>query len=80
MFGRVVMTIVFAVLLPLAACEVEQTDEGDLPDVDVQVEGGDLPEADVETGDVDVGTETDTLILESPTVDVEMPDEEDAEN
>lgn len=58
----------------LAACDVDQTEEGDAPEVNV--EGGDLPEYDVETPDVDVDTGTETV--EVPTVDVDV-DQQDAE-
>ncbi len=61
--------------LGLAACDIDQTEEGALPDVDV--EGGNLPEFDVETADVDVGTEEATI--EVPTLDVDMPDDADGE-
>jgi len=56
--------------LALSACSVEQTEEGDMPEVDV--EGGALPEYDVDAADVDVGTETQTV--EVPTIDVEEAD------
>jgi hypothetical protein len=56
--------------LGLAACDVDQTEEGEMPEV--RVEGGNMPEYDVETADVDVGTEEKTV--EVPTVDIEMPD------
>ena len=59
--------------LALAACDVDQTQEGELPDVDVTVEEGELPAYDVETADVEIGTET--VPVEVPDVDVEMPDE-----
>lgn len=58
--------------LGLAACDVDQTEEAELPDV--QVEGGNMPEFDVETADVDVGTEE--KVIEVPDVDVTMPDAE----
>lgn len=54
----------------LAACDVDQTEEGELPEVDVK--GGNMPEYDVETADVDVGTEEKTV--EVPDVDITMPD------
>lgn len=65
-------------LLPLAlalmvGCDVKKTEEGELPDVDVS--GGNLPEYEVEGPDVDVGTTTKEI--EVPTVDVDMPDDED---
>lgn len=57
--------------LGLAACDVDQTEEGEMPDVEVS--GGNMPEFDVETADVDVGTKTTTV--EVPDVDVTMPDD-----
>ena len=63
--------ILGAFLVPLlafgmSACTAEQTEEGDLPDVDV--EGGSLPEYDVQPADVDVGTDTSTVI--TPDIDI----------
>ena len=69
----------------LTACEVDQTDEGALPDVDVDVEAGDLPSYDVDWASVDVGTTTRTVEVpkvevtteteqvEVPYLDVNMP-------
>ena len=71
-------SLVFALSLALPlvfACDVDQTREAEAPDVDVEVEGGQAPEFDVETADVEVGTEEDTLIVEQPTVDVDMPED-----
>lgn len=59
----------------LVACDIDQTEEGALPDVDVDVEAGALPEYDVDVADVDVGTTLDTVVVERPTVDVRMPDD-----
>lgn len=59
----------------LAACDVDQTEEGEMPEVEVR--DGNLPEFDVETADVDVGTEETTV--EVPTLDVEMPDDAEGE-
>lgn len=53
----------------LAACAVEQTEEGDMPDV--EVEGGQLPEYDVDAADVEIGTDTQSVVV--PDVDVEPP-------
>lgn len=61
------MRLVFAMAalaLPLAACDVEQTEEGEMP----EVEGGELPRYDVDTADVDVGTTEETI--ETPDIDV----------
>lgn len=60
--------------LALTACDVDQTEEGDMPEVDV--EGGNLPEYDVEPADVDV--DTGTTEVEVPTVDVDV-NQDDAE-
>lgn len=68
-------TVLATATLGLAACDVDQTEEGSMPDVDV--EGGNLPEFDVEGPDVDIGTEETTI--EVPTVDVDMPDDADGE-
>lgn len=57
--------------LGLAACDVDQTEESEMPDVEVS--GGNMPEFDVETADVDVGTKTTTV--EVPDVDVTMPND-----
>ncbi len=62
-------------LLPLAACTVEQTEEGELPEVEAT--GGEMPEYDVDAADVEVGTET--REVEVPTVDIEPADETDDE-
>jgi hypothetical protein len=55
----------------LAGCDAEQTEEGDLPDVDVK--GGDLPDVDVDVkgGDMpDVDVQGGNL----PKYDVDAPD------
>jgi len=56
------------------ACDVDQTKEGELPDVEVNATGGQLPEYNVEGPTVNVGTENKTVQV--PTVDVE-PAKED---
>lgn len=61
---------IFGCALALSACSVEQTEEAELPDVDV--EGGNVPEYDVDAADVDVSTEERTV--EVPVIDVEDPD------
>ncbi|RDC61211.1 hypothetical protein HME9302_02430 [Alteripontixanthobacter maritimus] len=69
-------TFAFAVLgtaaFMLSACDVDQTEEGDMPEVDV--EGGNLPEYDVSAPDVDVDTN-----MEMPTLDVDVEPADDAE-
>ena len=56
----------------LAGCDVDQTEEGELPEV--EVEGGNMPEYDVEAPDVEVGTEE--VTVDVPTVDVDTEDAE----
>jgi len=56
-------------------CDVDQTKEGKLPDVDVNATGGQLPEFDVEGPTVNVGTENKTIQV--PTVDVDAPKDAD---
>ncbi|GHA75752.1 hypothetical protein [Cognatilysobacter bugurensis] len=86
------LAFAFGSVLTLSACNVEKTQDGELPDVDVNAQGGELPAYDVETADVDVGTEPATVsvpdvdvdvgseqkTVEVPDVDVNMPQENDA--
>ena len=50
----------------VAACDVDQTEEGELPEVDV--EGGNLPEYDVDAAEVQVTTDTSMVV--TPDVDI----------
>ncbi|HEX8621712.1 MAG TPA: hypothetical protein VF718_07040 [Allosphingosinicella sp.] len=59
--------------LGLAACDVDQTKNAQLPDVDVNVTGGQAPEFNVTPPEVSVGTENRTV--EVPDVDVKVPAE-----
>ncbi len=56
--------------LALAGCDVDQTEEGELPEV--EAEGGNMPEYDVDAADVDVDTDTTTKEVEVPTMDVDV--------
>lgn len=60
-------------LAGLAACDVDQTKNAQLPDVDVNATGGQLPEFNVTTPEVSVGTENKTIQV--PDVDVKVPAE-----
>ena len=64
------LAIAGGLMLGLSACDVEQTEEGEMPEVDV--DAGELPEYDVDTADVDIDTEEKTV--EVPVVDVEEAD------
>jgi uncharacterized lipoprotein len=59
--------------LGLAACDVDQTKNAQLPDVDVNATGGQLPEFNVTPPEVSVGTENKTVQV--PDVDVKVPAE-----
>lgn len=62
---------VAAAVFALSACDVDQTKEAELPDVDVNVNGGELPEFDVDAPTVNVGTEN--VVVEVPKVDIDAP-------
>ncbi len=63
--------------LTLAACDVDQTEEGEMPEI--EVDGGNLPEFDVEGPDVDVDTGTTTVEVPTLDVDVDGPGDADGE-
>lgn len=52
-----------------AACTAEQTQEGELPDVDVS--GGQVPQYDVDAADVTVTQDTQQIV--TPDIDVTPP-------
>lgn len=57
---KAAMFVPMVALWPVA-CSVEQTREGELPDVDV--EGGQLPAYDVDPARVQFGTDTKTVVV-----------------
>ena len=59
--------------LGLIACDVDKTENGQMPDVDVNVSGANLPEYNVTGPDVNVGMENKTVQV--PTLDVDVPAE-----
>jgi len=67
-----VISLALGTALALSACGVDQTQEGDMPDV--TVEGGQLPAYDVDMAEVDVGSEE--VTVDVPTVDVNMPEDD----
>lgn len=69
---------VLAVALGIYLVDVEQTEEGALPDVDVTVDGGNLPEFDADVGDIEVGSEE--ITMDVPTIDLQTPEEQAAED
>lgn len=64
-------TMAAVLLTALSGCEVDQTQEGEMPEVDVK--GGQAPRYDVEGPDVDVGTKKKEVTV--PTVDVDAPED-----
>ena len=68
--------------------DIDMTDDGALPDVDVSVEGGELPEFDADVGSIEAGTTTETVAvpevevdtreaqIEVPTISVNPPEDD----
>lgn len=61
--------VMLALVAMSAACTAKVEDEGSLPSVDVK--GGEAPKIDVDPAQVQVGTDTNTVV--TPTVDVSAP-------
>jgi hypothetical protein len=59
-----------AFALGMAACTVEQTEEGEAPEIEVRE--GQMPEYDVDPVDVDVNWDTTTV--RTPDIDINDPD------
>lgn len=86
------ITSAFIASVALAACDVEQTEEGEMPDVDMSVEEGNLPEYEVDGPEVTAGTTetevevpevnvtTETETVEVPVVGVEAGDVDGDQN
>jgi hypothetical protein len=70
---KMIIMLAGASCLGLTACDVDQTKNGALPDVDVNVSGGQMPEYNVTTPEVNVGMEN--KVVQVPTVDVDVPAE-----
>lgn len=68
-----VIAFALASTFALAACDVDKTQEGEMPDVEVQ--GGQLPQYDVDAPDVEVDTKDVTVPV--PDVDIEPADADD---
>lgn len=64
---RRLMTVAALVMsLGAVACTAEVEEEGKMPDVDVQ--GGEMPQVDVDPANVEVSTDTQTVV--TPDVDI----------
>jgi hypothetical protein len=82
----------YLLFIPLlfAACDVDKVEEGESPEMDVEVdyESGEMPEYDVDWANVDVNTTTKTVqvpkvqvimeeeTVEVPSLDVNIPDDD----
>jgi hypothetical protein len=63
---RMMTVAELALSMMAAACTAKVEEEGKLPDVDVQ--GGEMPKVDVDPANVNVSTDTQTVV--TPDVDV----------
>ena len=72
MFGKNLLRLIpiLALTLAVGACTADVEDEGALPEVNV--EGGELPEVDVDAADVDITTDTQTIV--TPDIDINPAD------
>ena len=85
------LTILCIGLLGFVGCDVDQTREGEMPEVNVDVEEGQMPAYDVDWADVDISTTTKTVKVpkvivtmeeeevEVPVIDVDMPNDDEKE-
>lgn len=70
------LSLAFVLMFALSACRITQTEEGELPDIDVKVEEGNLPKYDVDGPDIDVGTKDATATVPDVDVDVDVGSKE----
>ncbi len=63
----IVILVLFGLAWATGIINFDQTQEGQLPEVNV--EGGQLPKVDADVADVDVGTKNE--VVEVPTIDVD---------
>lgn len=66
------LVILPAIILGLSACDVQKTQEGEMPKVDVDVEGGQVPKYDVDAADIDIKEKEVTV----PTLEYDTPAEQ----
>lgn len=84
-FSKILLLLLPLCLVSMTACQIEQEESGELPDVDVNVEPGSLPEYDIQGPDVNVGVTERTVTVpklivvqeeetvEVPYIDVDLP-------
>ncbi|HUE76484.1 MAG TPA: hypothetical protein VMM83_00955 [Longimicrobiales bacterium] len=73
MFSKKLLSLLIAPLFAvgMTACNVDQTEEGEMPDI--EVEEGQLPAYDVDGPEIEITEDTVTV----PDVDVTIPDDDD---
>ncbi|NOE20817.1 hypothetical protein GS634_22025 [Ruegeria atlantica] len=67
------IAVVAIIAFGIYMIDIDMTEEAQLPDVELKVEGGNLPEFDAEVGDIEVGTEE--VKIDVPTIDIQSPEE-----
>ena len=65
-----------AVAFGVYMVDLDVTDNGALPDVDVSVESGELPEVDADVGSITAGTTSETVTVPDVDVDVDTKEAE----
>ena len=70
----VVIAIIVAILFFTGFFEADVDGEIRAPEVSVQ--GGEMPDVNVDAGDIEVGSEEETVTVEVPTVDVQSAEED----
>ena len=70
-------TMISVSALAITACDVDQTKEGKLPEVEVDAKGGQLPQYDVDGPSVNVTTEKKTIDV--PKVNIDGPKDDNKE-
>ena len=68
------IVVVLLIIFGIYFIDIDQTQEAEMPNVEVNVEGGQAPEFDAEVGDIETGTEE--VTIEVPTVSIESPEED----
>lgn len=83
----VCLNLLILMLLGFSACDIDQTREGELPEVDVSIDEGQAPAYDVDWADVEIRTRTETVEVpkvrvvteteqvEVPYIDMDWPDD-----
>lgn len=66
------LLLLSAFVLGLSACDVQKTQEGEMPKVDVDVKDGQVPKYDVDAADIDMKKKEVTV----PTLEYDTPAEQ----